>query len=472
MNELNTIAEGSMGSGPRLPSRRTRAPRIRVAGHALAPLLVVLFGLALFLRIAYTAAVIDFADSPVTGDGPDYDNIATHLIAGDGFVQEWSEQDLLPYEDDPDLHAILAGRLDHAPLYSVRPPGYPLFLAGIYAVSGRDFGAARLVQIIFDSLSVVLVALLGLRWHSRRAGLIAGFMAAFNPLLIYYSRMLTAETISTLLVLVIALLVTSYERTSRPRTIFAGGIALGMLLMLKSAFLLFAPALAAMLAWRHLRTPRRALAAVILLTLGSVAVVGPWILRNETIHGSYLISTQGGSAFAQRNNEVLADTPSCYGSWCPQTIAGAIPDSASEKEKDFLAWQIGFDFVRHHPADFAKLAFYRVLRAFNPVPVGLLRGDSFSEHYAGKVFGYAWVFPCFVLGFLLAWRRAPLARDFSLAFLGGMTCMLILASSGHRFILPGIPLMLIYAGVTVSALAEFYKGGLRFETLRSFVRGD
>jgi hypothetical protein len=138
-----------------------------------------------------------------------------------------------------------------------------------------------------------------------------------------------------------------------------------------------------------------------------------------------------------------------------------IPDSASEEERDRLAWQIGLAFVREHPASFAKLSAYRLLRAFNPIPLGLLRGDPMSEEYAVKILGYAWVFPCFVFGFLLGWRRVPLARDVSLALFGGIVCMLALASSGQRFIVPGLPLLLTWAAFGLALLPRFVKGAVR-----------
>ena len=443
------------------PTSRTRARlhrsskepgNSRRAGRSELSLLLVLFAFALITRVIYTSFAIDFGSPPIAGDGPDYDNIAYHLTQGEGFVEVWSDETLAPYRGDPELYAILVDRVGQPPLLGFRPPGYPLFIAAIYSVFGRDFAAVRLVQIIVDSASVVLLALLGFRWHSRRIGWIAGVLAAVNPLLIYYSRMLTAESTSTFMLLVLALLVSSFERSRRLGLVFAAGIALGALLMLKSAFVLCAPALAAILAWRHIKEPRFAAIAVLLLTLGSLVLAGPWIVRNEGIYGRYTISSQGGLAFSQRNNEVIANTPSCYGSWCPESVAEMIPASASENEKDELGWEIGLSFVKDHPASFAKLSAYRVLRAFNPIPLGLLAGDRFSEEYAAKILGYAWIFPFFVVGFLLGWRTMPVARDITIALIGGMVCMLALASSGPRFIVPGIPLLLIWAALSLSKL--------------------
>ena len=443
---------------PDLPGRSplhrssTRPGEKRTAGRSEITLLGALFIFALITRVIYTSFAIDFGDPPVAGDGPDYDNIAYHLTQGRGFVEIWTDDTLAPYTGDSALYAILVDRIGQPPIFGHRPPGYPLFLAGIYSVFGRDFAAVRLVQIIVDSVSVVLLTLLGFRWHSRRIGWIAGVLAAINPLLIYYARMLTAESTSTFMLLVLALLVSSFERSRRPSGILVAGIALGALLMLKSAFVLCAPALAAILAWRHIKEPRYAAVAVSLLTLGALLVAGPWIVRNEAIFGRYTISSQGGLAFSQRNNEVIARTPYCYGSWCPESVAEMIPASASENEKDRLGWEIGLSFVKDHPASFAKLSAYRVARAFNPIPLGLLSGDRFSEQYAAKIFGYAWIFPFFVSGFLLGWRRMPLGRDVTIALMGGMVCMLALASSGPRFIVPGIPLLLIWTAFSLSLL--------------------
>jgi len=47
----------------------------------------------------------------------------------------------------------------------IRLPGYPLFLAAVYALFGHDNNTAvRVVQAVIDTLTCVLIALVALEW--------------------------------------------------------------------------------------------------------------------------------------------------------------------------------------------------------------------------------------------------------------------------------------------------------------------
>jgi 4-amino-4-deoxy-L-arabinose transferase-like glycosyltransferase len=67
---------------------------------------------------------------------------------------------------------------------AIYPPGYPLWLAFIYSVTGsRSPGAVQNVQWVLDSFSVLLIVGLGVTAFGWRAGLWAGGIAALWPLL-------------------------------------------------------------------------------------------------------------------------------------------------------------------------------------------------------------------------------------------------------------------------------------------------
>jgi hypothetical protein len=128
----------------------------------------------------------------------------------------------LPNDDDDDGHfysQIARNLLDHrgysgeeeepyVPTY-VRVPGYPLFLAGVYAFFGRDNNTAvRIIQSILDTATCWLVALLALVWapvkwereKRCRAGLIALALAALCPFTAIYNTTILTETWATFLV--------------------------------------------------------------------------------------------------------------------------------------------------------------------------------------------------------------------------------------------------------------------------------
>src|SRR5882724_4911587 len=127
----------------------------------------------------------------------------------------------LPNDDDDDgrFYAQIARNLlDHrgysgeeeepyVPTY-VRVPGYPLFLAGIYFVFGRDNNTAvRIIQSSLDTATCWLMALLAWAWapfkwerekKRRRARLIALALAAACPFTAIYTSTILTETWATL----------------------------------------------------------------------------------------------------------------------------------------------------------------------------------------------------------------------------------------------------------------------------------
>ncbi|HEX8921468.1 MAG TPA: glycosyltransferase family 39 protein, partial [Pyrinomonadaceae bacterium] len=69
---------------------------------------------------------------------------------------------------------------------AVYPPGYSLWLAFIYRLSGtRSVIVVQLVQLALDSLFVLLIIGTGVTAYGWRTGLMAGLLAAMSPLLAF-----------------------------------------------------------------------------------------------------------------------------------------------------------------------------------------------------------------------------------------------------------------------------------------------
>jgi len=74
-------------------------------------------------------------------------------------------------------------------------PGYPYFLAAVYALFGRSATAVACVQAILDAATCALLTVIGQRWFGARAGLIAGAFAAVYGPFIYFSAQLLPSTL-------------------------------------------------------------------------------------------------------------------------------------------------------------------------------------------------------------------------------------------------------------------------------------
>ncbi len=184
-----------------------------------------------------------------------------------------------------------------------RLPGYPAFLAAIFAIFGvNNFRTVLLVQVLFDLGTCLLVADIARRMFSERAAKAGSLLAALCPFLANYAAAALTETLEiffTTLALDLAVRGLDAARNNTdaksPAKIWLGcGFSIGACMLLRPDGGILYAAVAAYLLLLILRAassaksnfPRRTLfRAGILLTLGAFAPLIPWTLRNlHTMH--------------------------------------------------------------------------------------------------------------------------------------------------------------------------------------------
>src|SRR5439155_8684588 len=109
--------------------------------------------------------------------------------------------------DDSRLYANIAKNWLHHGIYGVtdssqvvptlsRLPGYPAFLAAVFAIFGVDnFRAVLLIQVLFDLGTCFLIADMARRLFSDRAAKAGFLLAALCPFLANYAAAALAETL-------------------------------------------------------------------------------------------------------------------------------------------------------------------------------------------------------------------------------------------------------------------------------------
>src|SRR5260370_36073800 len=133
---------------------------------------------------AYRIWIAHFHPNDAPDDGRAYAQLARNVL----------EQHSYSFAPEPPYDPTL-----------VRLPGYPLFLAAIYAVFGHtNNGAVRMVQALVDTSACELVALLAFYWQPdekrKRATAIAALMlAAVCPFTTIYSATILTEVPTTFL---------------------------------------------------------------------------------------------------------------------------------------------------------------------------------------------------------------------------------------------------------------------------------
>jgi predicted acyltransferase len=190
----------------------------------------------------------------------------------------------------------------------VRLPGYPLFLAGDYAIFGVDNTPVRILQAVIDTGTCVLIALLTWLWtedddRKRRNALFAFGLVSLCPFIAIYAAMVLTETLTTFLMAAMALTATlALKADSQTRSflhwIFTGLIA-GASVMLRPDSGLFAAGIGLTLtiseiflrngdaAPSYQRRFIRAGVKGFVFTLAFIIVLAPWTIRNYRLFGVF-----------------------------------------------------------------------------------------------------------------------------------------------------------------------------------------
>ena len=327
--------------------------------------LLAIFLIALFLRLA----AIWFLSAPPESDALQYHQIALNQLAGYG-------------------HAIEPGKPT-----TMRPPVYPLFLAGIYALTGSDYRHALYAQAILHSLLVFPLFWLGFRMSKRvSVGILSASLFAVHTSFEIVSR-LCRENITV--ILVVLFLWSVYEGCRKPGAgkFAVAGLISGLLGLTNPVFM---PLGAALFLVSLLWPKSRKFAKLLFIqALISMLIITPWLIRNQMV--------------PDRGQEKLIIRALLYGYypaftdkwWWPVTDMVAL-EKEREKASSFLGNQVqGRDLtselrekILSHPLGAVKLAISRILILWVSPPVGtsLLKSYSPFLSSAGLVLQYFFVF--------------------------------------------------------------------------------
>ncbi len=179
---------------------------------------------------------------------------------------------------------------------SMRPPLYPTFVAGVYAVAGAEnFQAVRLTQILLNMLTVLIVYGLGRELFDRNTSVAAAAACAAYPSLWGHNYLLLTEVLFAFLLTASLLCTARFLRKNRLIELAAAGVLLGLASLTRSAMFFFPPAVVLLLLCnRQLSWGRSFVASAVFVTAFSGAV-GPWLVRNARLQGTpTLIDSSSG----------------------------------------------------------------------------------------------------------------------------------------------------------------------------------
>jgi hypothetical protein len=426
-----------------MPSKTTKSEK-----YWLAMIILV----AVFLR---GAAAFYLGDQvvvvPGTFDQVSYDMLAQRVLDGQGFtvVQSWWPN---TPAGEPTAHWSYL---------------YTLYLATIYSLVGYHPLVARLLQAILAGVLMPwLVYRLGRYNFNYKVGLVGAGLAAIYIYFVYYAATLMTETfyiIGILWILDLAVrLGQPTNQTPNPylkRQWLWLGLALGLTVLLRQAFLLFIPVLFGWLLWRSYRYQAHSLLQMIGTLVGATVIllllIAPWTIRNYRAFDTFvLLNTNAGFAFFWGNHPVHGynfisilppDGPS-YQELIPPELAGL-----NEAELDRALLKRGLAFIQAEPGRYLILSVSRFEDYFKFWPAL----DSSLISNVSRVLSFGLLLPFMLYGFFYYLRRSLSSEALILyLFIVVYTTIHLLSWTLIRYRLPIDAVLLIFAGAALVKLQE------------------
>ncbi len=254
----------------------------------------VLFFIALIVRLSI---LLFFDHNRIPIDGTGYHRMAVNLVRGNGF----SNQEEKPFERT-----------------CFREVGYPYFLAGVYSAVNLfhpvqyiekydincpkldkiypEIVAAKLVQIILDSLGIVLLFLILLEISSFKIAFLTGLFTAIYFNLAFHSLFILRETLVLFLLLVLNYLYIKFLfKEKKTLWLLLIGIITGLLILIFQVHIIILPVLFVLLLI-HYKEFKKAIISSSLVSIVAIIVILPNCINSYIYYPDIRIFKTVGSS--------------------------------------------------------------------------------------------------------------------------------------------------------------------------------
>lgn len=410
----------------------------RVGGGFLWGLAV--FSLALVVRLVYlyeSSANPTFA-VPIM-DSADYDSLARSLIDG----------------TEPSTSLFW------------QPVFYPLFLAGVYGLTGSSILAAKLVQIVLGSLTCLLTFRLGRRIFDLRTGLVAGFVTALYGPLIFFETELLATGWAAFWSVALVLLFLKAADAKKPGPALALGICGALSIITRPTFI---PVFLAGCVWlavvwhRGGRAQRRIVLAGVAVLAGFLVIATPVGVLNQRLTGHFgILPASGGINFYIGNNPAWGQTVSYrpgrdWGALLALPEQHGVTGGPWDQQRFFYGQAL--DYMRSQPAAFLGGLAHKGIELISaremPRSLDLYVFREWSPTLSGLVwkagrFGFPFgvLLPVAVVGWVHQRRRVP-GPIWLLLTLYPLSIILVFVAARYRT--PLVPVISVLAAAGCLAI--------------------
>ncbi len=423
-------------------------PRPKPSRTGLLLSILIINSLLLFIVIPQVSSRLrPFYNGNAYADG--YDQIAENLAQGNG------------YRFFPDTARTL-----------LREPGYPVLLAGIFLVFGKNFAAVKSANLVLAFATAYLTARIAGRFSENRL-LIWGAPLLF----LAHPETLIAESrggVEILFAFMLTLFIlTAYRaiQSNRWWDYLLSGAVLGLTVLVRSTPIFFPFFLFGYL-WLSGR--RQAQTAVVLRNFAAVViamsvVLSPWIIRNYSLTGDFVPTASVLGVAADAGYYLSAH----------HAVGNVLLDSEAARERDKLARQLGYPFRAgyyqyfYSSADevaFSRYLFRRVVQEYKSSPLlfvetlalNLARFWCGGKTWTSVVMNAILQFPFLALAFLGVVFYVKTGRFREIAPMALLILYVVAVSlpilAQARYSVPLVPFLSIFAFTGFAALIGKFRG--------------
>jgi len=401
---------------------------------------------------------------------------------------------------DAAAYATIAANLDRGDGFTLGPsatqpasnysPGLPLFVAGVYKLTGGVHErTARLVLALLGTLSALFAYLIARRLSGPAAGLIGAGAMAIYPALLEYQGMIMGEPLAATLLsgAVLAMLWADRPRRSEPARgssrhprvrWLLPGVLLGGLVLVRPEYIGVALLVSFILFVRNGRLDwSRTLVQVLFLIAGVVVIVVPWTVRNAIALDRFVpVSTGGGQVlfagtYLPSNGdpervgaEVVERHPGLFGPHAvqrlrlEQILARLAVHRYPQLEADQALSRMGkeqlWDDISEEPLEYAGFVATKIGRIWSHGPRDVMREPGWELlHWALVAFG---LLGLVVLAVQRRWEALLLATIFV-----AITAISAFLVASPRRVLVMMPLVSALAGTGVMVTGTWLSRRIR-----------
>jgi 4-amino-4-deoxy-L-arabinose transferase-like glycosyltransferase len=383
---------------------------------------------------------------------------------------------------DAAAYATIAANLDHGDGFTLGPratqpasnysPGLPLFVTGVYELTGGVHErTARLALALLGTLAVLFTYLIGRRLSGPVAGLIGAALMAIYPSLLEYQGMLMGEPLAATL-LSGAVLATFWAadilgdgESARTRWLLPG-VLLGALALVRPEYIGVALLVSLVVLVRRRNWSLTWVQALLLLA-GIAVIVAPWTARNAIALDRFVpVSTGGGQVlFAgtylpsdgdpeKVGAEVVERHPKLFGPHAAQQLrleqilarlaAQRYPGMESDKALSKMGKEQLWDDISEEPLEYAGFVATKVWRIWTHGQRAVMQEPGWKLiHWAIVLLG---AIGLAVLALQRRWEALLIAGIFV-----AITAISALLVASPRRVLVMMPLLAVLAGVGATA---------------------